>query len=104
MISSPGSIRRKGPNSLGLHADNSWFPAPFPAWEIMCTGCFVTDEFTLEGGSTLVIPGTHTLKQHPPKDVRKTLEGAQREKLRRQRSWMAVAAFVFVTAFAAFAG
>lgn len=72
-----GSIRRKGPNSLGLHADNSWFPAPFPAWEIMCTGCFVTDEFTLEGGSTLVIPGTHKLRQHPPRDLRKTLEGAQ---------------------------
>ena len=23
-----GSVRKKGPGSLGLHADNSWFPAP----------------------------------------------------------------------------
>lgn len=71
-----GSRRRPGPGSLGLHADNSWFPAPFPAWEIMCTACFVTDEFTEESGATLVIPGSHRLKSHPPADVRKTLEGA----------------------------
>jgi hypothetical protein len=71
-----GSRRRQGPKALGLHADNSWFPEPFPAWEIMCTGCFVTDEFTEESGATLVIPGTHKLKRHPPKDVRESLEGA----------------------------
>jgi hypothetical protein len=71
-----GSVRKKGPGSLALHADNSWFPEPFPAWEIMCTACWVTDEFTRESGSTLVIPGTHKLKRHPPRDVRKTLEGA----------------------------
>jgi hypothetical protein len=71
-----GSRRRQGPASLGLHADNSWFPAPFPAWEIMCTACFVTDDFTQESGATLVIPGTHKLKRHPPGDVRKSLEGA----------------------------
>jgi len=72
-----GSVRKKGPGSLGLHADNSWFPAPFPPWEIMCTACFVTDEFTLEGGATLVIPGTHKHRVHPPRDLRKTLEGAR---------------------------
>ena len=72
-----GSIRKKGPGSLGLHADNSWFPAPFPPWEIMCTACFVTDEFTLEGGSTLIIPGSHKHRSHPPRDLRKTLEGAR---------------------------
>ncbi|HXQ45753.1 MAG TPA: phytanoyl-CoA dioxygenase family protein [Caulobacteraceae bacterium] len=72
-----GSIRKKGPGSLGLHADNSWFPAPFPPWEIMCTACWVTDEFTEEAGSTLVMPGTHKRRSHPPRDVRKTLEGAR---------------------------
>ncbi|WP_374575590.1 phytanoyl-CoA dioxygenase family protein [Phenylobacterium sp.] len=71
-----GSRRRQGPTSLGLHADNSWFPEPFPAWELMCTACFVTDEFTRESGATLVIPGTHKLKRHPPRDVRENLEGA----------------------------
>jgi hypothetical protein len=72
-----GSVRKKGPGSLGLHADNSWFPAPFPPWEIMCTACWVTDDFTEEAGSTLVIPGTHKARAHPPRDVRKALEGAK---------------------------
>jgi hypothetical protein len=71
-----GSIRKAGPGSLGLHADNSWFPEPFPPWEIMCTACWVTDEFTQESGSTLVIPGTHKLKRHPPREVRKSLQDA----------------------------
>jgi hypothetical protein len=71
------SVRRKSRGFLGLHADNSWFPAPFPAWEIMCTACWVTDEFTLESGATLVIPGTHKLKRHPDPDRRQSLEGAQ---------------------------
>jgi ectoine hydroxylase-related dioxygenase (phytanoyl-CoA dioxygenase family) len=72
-----GSRRTKGPGSLGLHADNSWFPAPFPPWEIMCTACWVTDAFTEEAGSTLVIPGTHKHRSHPPRDIRKSLEGAR---------------------------
>ncbi|HEY2706802.1 MAG TPA: phytanoyl-CoA dioxygenase family protein [Caulobacteraceae bacterium] len=71
-----GSRRRQGPNSLGLHADNSWFPEPFPDWEIMCTACMVTDDFTEESGATLVMPGTHKLKRHPPRDRRESLEGA----------------------------
>jgi hypothetical protein len=71
-----GSRRRQGRSSLGLHADNSWFPAPFPEWEISCTACFVTDDFTRESGATLVIPGTHKLKRHPPKERRESLEGA----------------------------
>jgi len=71
-----GSVRREGPGSLSLHADNSWFPEPFPPWEMMCTACWVTDEFTQEGGATLIIPGTHKLKRHPPRDIRKTLQDA----------------------------
>ena len=72
-----GSVRRKGPGSLGLHADNSWFPEPFPEWEIMCTACFVLDDFTEESGATLVIPGSHKEKSHPPRDIRATLLGAE---------------------------
>jgi ectoine hydroxylase-related dioxygenase (phytanoyl-CoA dioxygenase family) len=70
-----GSIRSNGSPALGLHADNSWFPEPFPTWEIACTACWVTDEFTLEGGATVVIPGTHKLKMHPPKIIRETRVG-----------------------------
>ena len=71
-----GSRRRAARGSLGLHADNSWFPDPFPQWEISCTACFVTDEFTEEAGATLVIPGTHKLKRNPTREEREKLEGA----------------------------
>lgn len=71
-----GTVRREEAAGLVLHADNSWFPAPFPQWEIMCTACWVTDEFTRENGATLVIPGTHKNKHHPSRDIRKTLDGA----------------------------
>jgi hypothetical protein len=72
-----GSIRRQDGAPLGLHADNSWFPEPFPSWEIMCTACWVTDEFTADSGPTLIMPGTHKERRHPPRDVRKVLQGAQ---------------------------
>ncbi len=72
-----GSVRGKGAPALALHADNSWFPAPFPEWEIMCTACWVTDEFTEEGGATLIMPGTHKHKSHPPREVRRSLQGAE---------------------------
>jgi ectoine hydroxylase-related dioxygenase (phytanoyl-CoA dioxygenase family) len=71
-----GSVRPKGAPAIGLHADNSWFPAPFPEWDLLVTACWVTDEFTREGGSTLVIPGSHPACSHPTAEARKTLEGA----------------------------
>lgn len=71
-----GSIRRKGAPAIGLHADNSWFPAPFPEWDFLVTGCWVTDEFSREGGCTLVIPGSHRACSHPTREAHKTLEGA----------------------------
>jgi hypothetical protein len=70
-----GSIRGEGAAPLALHADNSWFPAPFPSWEIMATACWVTDEFTREGGCTSVVPGTHRLKRHPTREEMEKLEG-----------------------------
>lgn len=72
-----GSVRRQDGAPLALHADNSWFPEPFPAWNIMCTACWVTDEFTAESGATLIMPGTHKERRHPPRDVRKSLPNAQ---------------------------
>ena len=71
------SVRRKSRGFLGLHADSSWLPAPFPAWEMMATACWVTDEFTEESGATLVIPGTHKLKRHPTAQEREACEGAR---------------------------
>ena len=59
------SVRPKGSNAIGLHADHNWLPAPFPAHNMLLTACWACDEFTKENGSTLVIPGSHTLRRHP---------------------------------------
>ena len=62
------SVRPKGAPSIGLHADHNWLPAPFPVHNMLLTGCWVCDEYTLAGGSTLVIPGSNKLKRHPDAD------------------------------------
>jgi hypothetical protein len=59
------SVRSRGADSIGLHADNNWLPAPFPAHNMLLTGCWACDEYTEAAGSTLIIPGSNTLKRHP---------------------------------------
>jgi hypothetical protein len=71
-----GSVRPKGSPTIGMHVDNSWFPEPFPTWELSCTACWVTDLFTKDGGCTYVIPRTHLMRRHPPQYVRQDLEKA----------------------------
>jgi hypothetical protein len=60
-----GSVRTRDAPALGLHVDNSWFPEPFPEWELSCTACWVLDEFTQSGGCTYAIPGSHQSRRHP---------------------------------------
>jgi len=59
------SVRPKGSPAIGLHADNNWLPAPFPAHNMLLTGCWACDEYTKENGSTLVVPGSQNLRRHP---------------------------------------
>ena len=59
------SVRPKGAPSIGLHADNNWLPAPFPAHNMLLTGCWACDEYTEANGCTLVIPGSNNLRRHP---------------------------------------
>lgn len=59
------SVRAKGADSLGLHADNNWLPAPFPTHNMLLTACWATDGYTKDGGATLVIPGSNNLRRHP---------------------------------------
>ena len=71
-----GSVRPQGSASIGLHADANWLPAPFPAHNMLLTGCWACDEYTEEGGSTLVIPGSNALHRHPDPDEVAAKEGA----------------------------
>lgn len=71
-----GSVRLEGARVIGLHADSNWLPAPFPAHNMLLTGCWVCDEFTRDGGSTLLIPGSNTLRRHPNAEEIRALAGA----------------------------
>lgn len=65
-----GSVRTAGAPPLGTHVDNSWFPEPFPEWELSCTACWVLDDFTEAGGCTYVVPGSHLSRRHPTRSER----------------------------------
>ena len=59
------SVRPQGAPAIGLHADHNWLPAPFPAHNMLLTACWACDEYTRQGGSTLIIPGSNNLRRHP---------------------------------------
>ena len=67
------SIRPQGSPGIGLHADNNWLPAPFPAHNMLLTGCWSCDGYSKDGGATLIIPGSNSLRRHPnAKEVQET--------------------------------
>jgi len=66
-----GGIKPRGGGvDFALHADQGWWPAPFPEHTQFITFCWVTDDgySCLEGGPTKVVPGTHKLRRHPTPD------------------------------------
>ncbi len=60
-----GSVKKQGGPALPLHADQNWFPAPFPVHNQLVTFCWATDEYTKGNGSTKVVPKSHLAKRHP---------------------------------------
>lgn len=59
------TVRAKGNPALAVHCDQEMFPAPLPEHNMMLTACWACDDFTKEGGATLVVPGTRALLRHP---------------------------------------
>ena len=55
----------EAPRKGGLHADQTWTPAPFPEHNQTATFCWACDEYTTEGGATRVVPNSHRLRRHP---------------------------------------
>ena len=74
LASMVSTVREKDSNPIDLHADQAYFPEPFPAHNMMLTCCWATDEFTLENGATTVMPGTNALLRHPNEDEIKTAQ------------------------------
>ncbi len=70
------SVRPQGSPAMALHADNNWIPAPFPAHNMLLTACWACTDFTKENGSTMVIPGSQTLRRHPNGAETEALAGA----------------------------
>ena len=60
-----GTVRNAGDPSSPPHADQDMIPAPFPAHNFMLTACWVCDDFTKEGGATLIVPGSGRFHRHP---------------------------------------
>ena len=71
------SVRSRGARAIFLHADHgASIPAPFSPHNYILTACWACDEYTKEGGSTLVIPGTQTRLRQPTAEENATKEGA----------------------------
>ncbi len=59
------TLKRKGDPDLGLHADQTWMPAPFPEHNLMLTACWALDDYTAESGATTIVPGSAALRRYP---------------------------------------
>ena len=61
---------------IDLHVDQAWMPAPFPEHNMFLTCCWATDDFTFEGGATMVVPGSHRHRRMPTLEERAAKDGA----------------------------
>lgn len=59
------TLKRKGDPDLGIHADQTWMPAPFPEHNLMLTACWALDDYTAESGATTVVPGSAAFRRYP---------------------------------------
>ena len=61
---------------IDLHVDQAWVPAPFPEHNLFLTCCWATDDFTLESGATMVVPGSHRHRRMPTMEEVAEKDGA----------------------------
>ena len=71
------SVVPEGSPGIPLHADQEWFPEPFPLHEQMVTFCWTTDAFSEPYGSTKVVPSSNHHKRHPRADEVTAEPGAE---------------------------
>lgn len=60
-----GSILDQGSSPGPLHADNQFFPDPFPVQVHVATAIWCCDPFSEEEGATHLVPGSHRRFRHP---------------------------------------
>jgi Phytanoyl-CoA dioxygenase (PhyH) len=60
-----GSILDRGSHLGPLHADNQFFPDPFPSQVHVATAIWCCDPFGADEGSTHIVPGSNHRFRHP---------------------------------------
>jgi ectoine hydroxylase-related dioxygenase (phytanoyl-CoA dioxygenase family) len=67
VLSSMGShFKGPGDEPLPLHTDNgNGIPQPFPSWGMVATCNYALTDYTRDGGSFAVVPGSHLWARHP---------------------------------------
>jgi ectoine hydroxylase-related dioxygenase (phytanoyl-CoA dioxygenase family) len=60
-----GSVLDQGSHAGPIHADNQFFPEPFPVQVHLATAIWCCDDFSGDEGSTHVVPGSHRRYRHP---------------------------------------
>jgi ectoine hydroxylase-related dioxygenase (phytanoyl-CoA dioxygenase family) len=60
-----GSILEQGSSAGPLHADNQFFPDPFPVQPHVATAIWCCDAFSADEGSTHIVPGSNRRFRHP---------------------------------------
>lgn len=63
--SNHGHVRGEGDPPQGMHTDTPMMPDPIPEAPAASNMMWVTDDFSLESGATLVIPGSHKRRTSP---------------------------------------
>jgi ectoine hydroxylase-related dioxygenase (phytanoyl-CoA dioxygenase family) len=60
-----GSMLHQGAQPGPLHADNQFFPEPFPPQVQVATAIWCLDDFSGDLGSTHLVPGSHRHRRQP---------------------------------------
>lgn len=58
-------VRAQGDPPQAMHSDTPFVPTPLPPFVHTCNAMWCTEDFTLEAGGTLVVPGSHKTGCHP---------------------------------------
>ena len=60
-----GHVRAQGDPPQGMHTDTPFVPEPLMSFHHTCNVMWCMDDFSYEGGGTLVVPGSHKNCSHP---------------------------------------
>jgi hypothetical protein len=69
LSSNHAHVRVQGDPPQGMHTDSPLMPDPLPDAPVASNAMWVIDNFSLESGATLVVPGSHKKRSNPPSNA-----------------------------------